>query len=69
MNYNVTLISMTKLPLTEKNMKMSAFFVLGLTGYSSTFYRNISSFFPKYLILNGWVFIGICLTSTGTLTQ
>ncbi|XP_076071886.1 adhesion G protein-coupled receptor B1-like isoform X2 [Mytilus galloprovincialis] len=27
----------------------------GLTGYSSTFYRNISSFFPKYLILNGEV--------------
>ncbi|CAG2246566.1 ADGRL2 [Mytilus edulis] len=25
----------------------------GLTGYSSTFYRNISRFFPKYIILNG----------------
>ncbi|VDI01660.1 latrophilin 2, partial [Mytilus galloprovincialis] len=25
----------------------------GLTGYSSTFYRNISRFFPKYLVLNG----------------
>ncbi|VDI84318.1 latrophilin 2, partial [Mytilus galloprovincialis] len=27
----------------------------GLTGYSSTFYRNISRFFPKYLILNGYI--------------
>ncbi|XP_052078408.1 adhesion G protein-coupled receptor B3-like isoform X2 [Mytilus californianus] len=25
----------------------------GLTGYSSTFYRNISRLFPEYLILNG----------------
>ncbi|XP_071176352.1 roundabout homolog 2-like [Mytilus edulis] len=24
-----------------------------LTGYSSTFYRNVSRFFPKYLMLNG----------------
>lgn len=53
MDNNVTLISMTKLPLTEKKYENVSNFVLGLTGYSSTFYRNISSFFPKYLILNG----------------
>ncbi|XP_052062393.1 adhesion G protein-coupled receptor B2-like [Mytilus californianus] len=36
---------------TEMKLKKSKHH--DLTGYSSTFYRNISRFFPKYLMLNG----------------
>ncbi|VDI60797.1 latrophilin 3 [Mytilus galloprovincialis] len=40
---------------TEIKLKLQKNMCTGLTGYSSTFYRNVSRLFPEYLILNGTV--------------
>ncbi|XP_052106943.1 adhesion G protein-coupled receptor E1-like [Mytilus californianus] len=38
---------------TEIKLKLKQNICGGLTGYSSTFYRNVSRLFPEYLVLNG----------------
>ncbi|CAG2236942.1 ADGRB1 [Mytilus edulis] len=40
---------------TEIKLKLEKKKCSGLTGYSSTFYRNVSGLFPEYLLLNGKV--------------
>ncbi|CAC5408849.1 unnamed protein product [Mytilus coruscus] len=40
---------------TEIKLKLEKNKCSGLTGYSSTFYRNVSMLFPEYLIQNGTV--------------
>ncbi|CAG2256249.1 unnamed protein product [Mytilus edulis] len=47
---NVTWISDSG---TEIKLKLQKNICTGLTGYSSTFYRNVSRLFPEYLLLNG----------------